>query len=63
VVVEEHVPVPLTWAPQGMTQWFDPVQLIRTGIRALLSSIFGAYADQRETQAALAHGAQPAVHD
>lgn len=46
-----------------MTQWFDPVQLIRTGIRALLSSIFGAYADQRETQAALAHGAEPVIHD
>lgn len=62
-VAEERAPVPLTWTPQRMTQWFDPAQLIRTGIRALLSGIFGAYADQRETQAALAHGAQPAIHD
>ncbi|MEO7065667.1 MAG: hypothetical protein ABI114_02050 [Rhodanobacter sp.] len=46
-----------------MTRWFNPVQLIHTGIRALLSGIFGAYADQRETQAALAHGAQPSIHD
>ena len=53
----------LDWVRQRMTQWFDPVQLIRTGIRALLSGIFGAYADQREMQAALTHGEQPAIHD
>lgn len=55
--------VPLTWAPQRMTQWFDPTQLIKTGIRALLSGIFGAYADQREIQAALSHSEEPAIHD
>lgn len=60
---QENAPVRLTWVPQGMTRWFDPVQLIRTGIRALLSGVFGAYADQRETQAALAHGALPTIHD
>jgi len=62
-VAEQHAPVPLAWTPQRMTQWFDPVQLIRTGIRALLSGIFGAYADQRETQAALARSDQPGIHD
>jgi hypothetical protein len=36
-----------------MVNWFDPLQLIRTGINALLSGIFGAYADKRELQAAL----------
>jgi len=58
-----HAPVQLTWVPQRMTRWFDPAQLIRTGIRALLSGIFGAYADERETQAALAHGARPDILD
>ena len=36
-----------------MVRWFDPGQLAGTGIQALLSSIFGAFADKRETQAAL----------
>jgi hypothetical protein len=36
-----------------MTGWFDPAQLSRTAIRALLSTLFGAYADQREMQSAL----------
>ena len=55
--------VRLSWTRQRMTQWFDPAQLARTGIRALLSGIFGAYADQREVQAALSHGAAPAIDD
>ncbi|MEO5811057.1 MAG: hypothetical protein ABIU96_12365 [Rhodanobacter sp.] len=55
--------VQLTWVRQRMTRWFDPVQLIRTGIRALLASIFGAYADKREMQAALARADQAAIHD
>ncbi len=53
----------LMWRPQRMVQWFDPVQLGNTAVRALLSSIFGAYADKREVQAALSRDAQPAVHD
>lgn len=36
-----------------MTEWFDPRQLAATGLHALLSSVFGAYADKRELQAAL----------
>jgi hypothetical protein len=43
----------LTFRRQGMTAWFDPRQLASTGLHTLLSSIFGAYADKREVQAAL----------
>jgi hypothetical protein len=55
----------LKWRPQPMVQWFDPVQLAGTGVRALLSSIFGAYADKREVQAALAADTrgEPIIHD
>lgn len=54
----------LKWAPRRMTQWFDPVQLGNTGVRALLSTIFGSYADKREVQAALSQGAiSPVIHD
>jgi hypothetical protein len=43
----------LDFVQQPMVDWFDPRQLIRAGIKAFLSSIFGAYADKREIQAAL----------
>lgn len=36
-----------------MVVWFNPVQLTRTGIKVLLSELFGSYADKREIQAAL----------
>jgi len=36
-----------------MVDWLAPRQLASTGIKAVLSSIFGAYADKREVQAAL----------
>jgi hypothetical protein len=36
----------------AMTGWFDPVLLIRTGIRAAVSTVFGKYADRREAIAA-----------
>ena len=39
--------------PQPMVRWFDPKQLAGTGAQAFLSSIFGAYADNREVQAVL----------
>jgi hypothetical protein len=34
-------------------RWFHPGELVRTGIRALLASVFGTYADRREMEAAL----------
>jgi len=54
----------LKWKPQPMVPWFDPLQLVDTAVRAVLSSIFGAYADKREVQAALTTaGGAPLVHD
>lgn len=43
----------LKWRKQPMVRWLSPDQLTATGIRALLSTVFGAYADRREVQAAL----------
>lgn len=37
---------------QGMTGWYDPVQLIKTGIRVAISTVFGQFADKREALAA-----------
>jgi hypothetical protein len=34
-----------------MVRWFAPKELIRSGIKATLSALFGAYADNRELQA------------
>ncbi len=55
-----HVPPPrpaspqqLGFTPQPMVAWFRPLELVRAGIKALLSALFGAYADYREMQAAL----------
>lgn len=45
-----------TIVQEPMVGWFDPRQLIRTAVRALLGTLFGAYADKREVQAALQHG-------
>ncbi len=39
-----------------MVAWFDPAQLARTGLKTALSSLFGAYSDKREMQAALNKG-------
>lgn len=36
-----------------MVDWFSPSQLAATGLRAVISSVFGNYADKREIQAAL----------
>ena len=42
-----------TIVQEPMVGWFSPGQLVRTAIRALLGTVFGAYADRREIQAAL----------
>ncbi len=36
-----------------MVQWFDPSILADAALRVVLSSVFGAYSDKRETQAAI----------
>ena len=38
---------------QKMVDWFSPSQLAKTGLQAVVSSVFGNYADKREMQAAL----------
>ena len=58
-------PTPRTEAELGfvrkpMVGWFNPAQLVRTRTKALLSGIFGAYADKREIQAVLQ---QARIHD
>lgn len=42
--------------PQKMVGWYEVKQLASTAIRAILSSIFGSYADKREALAALTEG-------
>ena len=46
-------PATLPFKPQKMVRWLAPGQLAVTAVRAVLSGTFGAYADRRETQAAL----------
>lgn len=46
-------PDALDFIPQPMVAWFRPSELVRAGMKALLSATFGAYADYREMQAAL----------
>jgi hypothetical protein len=43
-----------------MVRWFAPLQLLQTGMRTVISGIFGTYADKREVQAALP--GEPRVH-
>ena len=49
----------LGFAQQQSVRWLSPGVLAGTGLKALLASIFGAYADKRELQAVL----PSAVHD
>ncbi|HEX6371170.1 MAG TPA: metallophosphoesterase [Longimicrobium sp.] len=49
----------LPFKPRGMVRWLDPAQLCGTAVRAVLSDVFGAYADQREMQAALSREVEP----
>jgi hypothetical protein len=49
----------LGFAQQRSVRWLSPNVLAGTGLKALLASIFGAYADKRELQAVL----PSAVHD
>lgn len=44
--------VDLEFERKPMVGWFDPGQLARTGVQAVLSAVFGSYADRREVQAA-----------
>jgi hypothetical protein len=44
-------PSELGFVRRPMVRWFDPHQLIDTAVRVLLSGVFSAYADSRESQA------------
>jgi hypothetical protein len=46
-------PKDLGFKRQKMVDWLAPGQLIQTGIKAVVSDIFGAYADKRDVMAAL----------
>ncbi len=49
---------------QPMVDWFDPRQLAQTGLRTVLSTVFGAFFDKRELEAALNPPLQdPDAHD
>jgi hypothetical protein len=43
----------LGFTPQAAVRWLAPGVLVGTGIKALLATIFGAYADKRELQGSL----------
>ena len=42
-----------------MVNWYDPKQLAFTGVKTVLSSVFGNFADRRELQAALDQDCKP----
>jgi hypothetical protein len=39
--------------PQPMVGWYNVRQLITTGLKSIISNLFGSYADRREIQAAI----------
>src|SRR5438105_41812 len=42
-----------TYKQEPMVNWFEPKMLFQTAIKAIVSSMFGNYADKREMEAAL----------
>jgi hypothetical protein len=48
---------------EGMVKWLEPRQLAATAVRAVLSDVFGSYADKRELQAAMSETRDHAVAD
>ena len=55
-VAAPKVSAALDFTPQAMVGWYSPGELIKAGIRALVSSTFGSYADKREIESVLAQG-------
>jgi hypothetical protein len=49
----------LRWKQQKMVRWLSPPQLAVTGLRAVLSAVFGSYTDRRELQAGLSELERP----
>jgi hypothetical protein len=48
---------------KNMVHWFDPRQLVRTALRAVLAAIFSEYADKREALAAHAGADEREFHN
>ena len=43
----------LGFRPEDAVRWLSPVELLRAGVKVVLSSLFASYADKREVQQAL----------
>ncbi|HKV12496.1 MAG TPA: hypothetical protein VJ725_30405 [Thermoanaerobaculia bacterium] len=56
---EDAIPAAHRFEPRVMVDWLAPLQLIGTGVQVLLSTLFGAYSDKREMQAALMRTSEP----
>lgn len=56
---EDAIPAAHRFEPQKMVDWLAPRELVSTGIQVLLSTLFGAYSDKREMQAALMRSSEP----
>src|SRR5690606_25917431 len=52
----------LKFIRRGMVSWSDPMQLMQTGMKTLISTLFGSYADKRELLSVLDDGENP-VHE
>lgn len=50
---EYKIPKKIKSKPKGMVGWYNVRQLITTGFKSIISSLFGSYADRRELQAAI----------
>jgi hypothetical protein len=60
-VVNLSPPTPRTCKQLPMVGWYDPRQLVRTGIQVAISTIFGRHSDRRLVEA-LASG-RPEIYD
>ncbi|GCE76310.1 hypothetical protein [Cellulomonas biazotea] len=52
----------LGFVPSPQVRWLDPPELARTALKVALASVFTAYGDRREVQAALPGGLVEPVH-
>src|SRR5437764_2796178 len=61
-VLNVSPPAPATCKQLPMVGWYDPRQLMRTGIQVAISTIFGRHSDRRLVEA-LAAGRSPEIYD
>src|SRR5215210_6458535 len=60
-VINVTPPAAASFNPLPMVGWYDPRQLVRTGIQVAVSTIFGRHSDRRLVEA-LASG-RPEIYD